>query len=472
MNKLYYRFFIVLTIGCLLLGSCNGQTKKPQKPGLTNNKFINHDHVPVDFNFRYAAGKATPGVVHIKSVFPGNYEQEIPDLFRDFFGGNNVPKKQFGSASGVIISDDGYIVTNNHVIDEAESLAVVLHDQRSYKVKVIGTDPETDLALLKIDEKNLSFIEFGNSDSLMVGDFVLAVGNPFNLASTVTMGIVSAKARNINLLTDRRAVESYIQTDAVMNPGNSGGALVDIHGKLIGITSAIASPTGAYAGYSFAIPIEIVKKSINDLLRYGKVMRGYLGISISDMDGEKAKMLGISEATGVIVDSLEKNGSAMKAGILKNDVIKKISGQTIETAPELRELIARAKPGEKLQLTIIRDGKEKTLPVLLMPIVEPAKTAVSTNEILKTLGITISDLTAQEKTKLQIPGGVKVVSISSGKVASQTDLRKGFIIIRINGMLVRTANEFLKQLKDKKGGVMLEGIYPDIAGIYYYAFGL
>lgn len=269
-----------------LFNACNGQPAKTftgnearemmgfeemQRKSLQHQRPDRRYPVPEGLNFRYAASRSTAGVVHIKSVFPAGVGREAPDLFKDFFDEDfprrffppesREPRRQLGSASGVIITSDGYIVSNNHVVNGAESIEVVLHDQRSYKAKVIGTDPATDLALLKIDEKKLPFIEFGNSDSLAVGDFVLAVGNPFNLASTVTAGIISAKARNINLLTDRWAVESYIQTDAAMNPGNSGGALVDINGRLIGITAAIASPTGAYAGYSFAIPIEIAKKN-------------------------------------------------------------------------------------------------------------------------------------------------------------------------------------------------------------------
>jgi serine protease Do len=349
---------------------------------------------------------------------------------------------------------------------------VVLHDQRSYKAKLIGTDPATDLALLKIEEKNLSFIEFGNSDSVEVGDFVLAVGNPFNLASTVTAGIVSAKARNINLLTDRWAVESYIQTDAAMNPSNSGGALVDINGKLIGITSAIATPTGAYAGYSFAIPVDIVKKTMNDLLQYGKVMHGHLGIVISDMNGNKAKLLGISPTVGVMVDSVESNSTAGKAGVKRNDVITQINGHKVETSPQLREIVARYKPGEILQLTLIREGKDKVIPVALMGEEKTAALSGSKNSILSILGIEIANLSAAEKTHLKLPGGIKVVDITKGKIAGQTTMKKGFIIVRVNGRTINSTDEFIRDLQDKKGGIMIEGIYPGFPGQYYYAIGL
>lgn len=434
------------------------------------------------FNFRYAAKKATPGVVHIKSLVAVKSSRGMPDFFRDFFdqdflrryfpSNDNTPQYQMGSASGVIISEDGYIVTNNHVIDGVDSIEVVLHDQRSYKAKIIGKDPATDLALLKIDENKLIFIEFGNSDSVEVGDMVLAVGNPFNLASTVTAGIVSAKARNINILTDKAAVESYIQTDAAVNRGNSGGALVDIKGKLIGINAAISTPTGVYAGYSFAIPVEIVKKTMDDLLKHGKVMRGYLGIMISEMNGAKAKMLGITTTTGVIVDSLIENGAAVKAGILQRDVIIKIDNHVVESAPQLREIIARQRPGEKLALTVIRAGKEKVIPVVLLPEKPIPQNLRAGNEFLKSLGIEIENISLKEKSQYKIPGGIKVVSIVEGKISFYTDMREGFIITKVNGKSINNTDEFIKQLQDKSGGVLLEGFYPGISGAYYYAFGL
>lgn len=435
-------------------------------------------------NFRFAAKKATPGVVHIQSTFSMKINREVPDIFKDFFDNDfwgrhfspdERPKnqKQIGSASGVIVSNDGYIVTNDHVINDAEKIEVVLHDERKYTAKLIGADPTTDLALIKIDEKNLNFIEFGNSDSLAVGDFVLAVGNPFNLASTVTAGIVSAKARNINILTDRLAVEAFIQTDAAVNQGNSGGALVDLNGKLVGINSAIATPTGVYAGYSFAVPIEIVKKTINDLLQYGKALRGYLGITISNMNGDIAKNLGIKTTTGVVVDSLQKNGAAMKAGIQRKDVIIKIDNHKIETVPQLREIVARHRPGEKLQLLIIRDGMEKTIPVTLMPAQdgESQKSSIS-SDVLKVLGIQIENLTVKEKASLKIDGGVKIVKITKGKIESFTEIKEGFVVTKVNEKPIKNIDEFVNETENKKGGIMLEGFYPGNPTVYYYAFGL
>lgn len=341
------------------------------------------DPAPAPFNFRTAARKATPCVVHVKGIFPVQRPPAFPDVFRDFFGDDfwdrhfQPPSDRketiVGSASGVIISEDGYVVTNNHVVQQAIQLEIILHNNKSYKAKVIGTDPATDLALLKFEGKGIPFIEFGNSDSAEVGDLVLAVGNPFNLSSTVTAGIISAKARNINILNEYAAIESYLQTDAAVNRGNSGGALVDINGKLIGINSAIATPTGAYAGYSFAIPVEMVKKVIGDLRKYGKVNRGVLGIVISDNDGERSNKLGTTISTGVVVDSVAINSAASRAGIVSGDLIIGIDGQGVDNASQLRERLSRKRPGEKFNIILVRNGKERTVVATLMPLEEKKK---------------------------------------------------------------------------------------------------
>ena len=491
------KYICLFFFGSFFLLGCNGQQRnsadysdnqgvllfeEKQHHSLRNEPSTIQLPAVSGFNFRYAAKRATPGVVHVKSLVAVRSSRGMPDLFKDFFdqdflrryfpSQDNTPQYQMGSASGVIISEDGYIVTNNHVIDGVDSIEVVLHDQRSYQAKIIGKDPTTDLALLKIDEKKLSFIEFGNSDSVEVGDMVLAVGNPFNLASTVTAGIVSAKARNINILTDKAAVESYIQTDAAVNRGNSGGALVDINGKLIGINAAISTPTGVYAGYSFAIPVEIVKKTMDDLLKHGKVMRGYLGIIISEMNGAKAKMLGIANTTGVLVDSLLQNGAAIKAGIQRKDVIIKIDNHVVESAPQLREIIARQRPGEKLALTVIRAGKERVIPVILLPERPIPVNLRAGNELLKSLGIEIENLSPKEKIEYTIAGGIKIVRITEGKISFYTDMREGFIVTKVNSKSINNTDEFIQMLQDKTGGVLIEGFYPGVAGSHYYAFGL
>jgi Do/DeqQ family serine protease len=482
------KWFPVLALSLLFLTACEDQRKRENLPALNagfssfeeRQNRSEQDETPVytqsagsGIHYRLAARRATPGVVHIKSVYPVNGQRQLPDFFRDFFGEDfwreyNSPQMRMGSASGVIISDDGYIATNDHVVADAQSIEVVLYDQRIYQAKIIGVDPATDLALLKIEEKNLNFIQFGNSDSIEVGDVVLAVGNPFNLASTVTAGIVSAKARNINIISDQAAIESFIQTDAAVNPGNSGGALVDVYGRLVGINTAIATPTGTYAGYSFAIPVEMVKKTMDDLLRFGKVVHAYLGVFISDMNGEKAKMLGIRQTTGVLVDSLQSLGAAKKAGVQKNDVIIEAGHRSVGTSTQLREIIARHGPGETLELRVIRNGEEKIIPVTLL---SETETRQSEAALLKVLGIEIENLSPPERRNLNIEGGVKISRITKGAL-SGTGIKTGFIVLRVNGKSVNNRNDFLDELRDKQGGMMIEGIYPGSPGLYYYAFGL
>jgi serine protease Do len=329
-------------------------------------------------DFRAAARKVTPAVVHISSEIGTQRQQgqqegqqdpyrNIPPQLREFFDipeGRRPPRQ--GAGSGVIISDDGYIVTSNHVIENADRIVITLHDNRTYEAEVIGTDPTTDLALIRIDESELPFVEFGDMNDLEVGDWVLAVGNPFNLSSTVTAGIVSATGRNINILRDQAAVESFIQTDAAINPGNSGGALVTAdEGKLVGINTAIASPTGAYTGYGFAVPVDLTTKVINDLINFGIVQRGYLGVFIRNIDQELAENENLDVTRGVYVDSLVANGAAEAAGLQSGDVITKIDDITVNTSPQLQSIIAQQRPGDEIDITLIRNGRERTISATL-----------------------------------------------------------------------------------------------------------
>ena len=314
--------------------------------------------------FGDAADKSLKPVVHIRSfVVTENREEEY---FGDGFWENSHPGQvQESSGSGVIISSDGYIVTNNHVVDEAKEIAVSLFNRRVYKAEIIGTDRSTDLALLKIKVNDLPMARLGDSDEARVGDWVLAVGNPFNLASTVTAGIISAKARNIHILNDNSAVESFIQTDAAVNPGNSGGALVNLKGELIGINTAIATPTGTFAGYSFAVPSNIVRKVVKDLKEFGEVQRGYLGVVIRDLDWTISQEMGLGISEGVMVDKILNNGAAEKAGIKKGDVITEINNRMIRTTTELIEVVASRAPGEEINVSLNRDGKQKKIKVKL-----------------------------------------------------------------------------------------------------------
>ena len=411
--------------------------------------------------------------------------------FRDFFGndfefffgprGQHMKPRskkgktpsRVGTGSGVIISDDGYIVTNNHVIAEADDIEVTLHDKRTYRATVIGTDPSTDLALLQIKEKDLPTVPFSNSDYVDVGQWVLAVGNPMGLNSTVTAGIVSAKGRNINILKDKYAVENFIQTDAAINPGNSGGALVNLHGGLIGINTAIASPTGTFAGYGFAVPTNIVNKVVEDLLEYGVVQRGVLGVMIRTLDGNLAKEKEVDIVNGVYVDSLLENSAAASAGVKVGDVIVRVNEQDINSSSELQGMIARHRPGEEVVLDIDRKGKELSIKVTLNN--REGNTSIlseDTREIVKILGAEMENVDDKLAKKLEIKGGVKIKKLYAGKLRKYTQMRDGFIITKVDGEDIDSVDELVDILDNKNGGVMLEGVYEDIPGEYYYAFGL
>ena len=450
-------------------------------------------------DFNKTAEKVLGGVVHIKSthIYSGNSQnfeyRNVPDPFKDFFGDEferffgprfryetpksnprlNEPPTRVGTGSGVIISKDGYIVTNNHVIADADDIEVTLHDNRTYKATVVGTDPSTDLALIQIKENNLQTVPFVNSDEVLIGQWVMAVGNPMGLNSTVTAGIVSAKGRNINILKDKYAVENFIQTDAAINPGNSGGALVNLEGGLVGINTAIASPTGTFTGYGFAVPSNIVNKVIEDLLEYGVVQRGVLGVMIRTVDGNFAKDKDLDLTQGVYVDSLIENSAAGKAGIKVGDVILAVNNSKVKSSPELQGKIARHRPGEEVILKIHRKGKTMDIKVTLNNREgNTGLTSKDTREILKVLGAEFEDVGKDLAKKLEINGGIKVKKLYAGKLRKYTQIREGFIITSIDGKAVKSVDELVDMLEKKKGGVMLEGIYEDIPGAYYYAFGI
>ncbi|GAB1445766.1 MAG: Do family serine endopeptidase [Cyclobacteriaceae bacterium] len=427
---------------------------------------------PMDFDFTSAAEKTIPSVVHIRSTVketPSMQQLQIPESFRDFFGGNlgnnlqQKPEPEVASGSGVIIRPDGYIVTNNHVVAEASKIEVTLNDNRTFNAEVVGTDPNTDMALIRIDAKDLPSMPIGDSDAAKVGEWVLAVGNPFNLESTVTAGIVSAKGRNINIYEDRSAIESFIQTDAAINPGNSGGALVDLNGNLIGINTAIATPTGVYAGYGFAVPSNLMKKVIDDLINYGKVQRAYLGVMIHNLDSKLAKEKNISINEGIYVDSVMEEGAANTAGIKPGDVITKLDENAIKSSSQLQEGIARHKPGDKINLTIFRQGKEKTINVDLKN--NSGNTEITKaykDDILKGLGAEFENLSKGEKAKLGLEGkgGVKVIHLNLGKLTQQTDIQEGFIITSVNNKAISNVDDLIAELKRSNEGVLIQGIYP------------
>lgn len=343
---------------------------------VSQNYNVNPKTKLMPFDFTMAAEKATPAVVHISAAESEaqakqryrNNEDNAP--FRFFFGdepnsnpfGGGGAKR--GSGSGVIISNDGYIVTNNHVVEFADEVEVTLSNNRTYTAEVVGTNKQTDLAVLKIKAKNLPTLDFADSDNAKIGEWVLAVGNPFDLTSTVTAGIISAKGRSINII-DRGGIEAFIQTDAAVNPGNSGGALVDSQGRLLGINTAIATRTGSFSGYSFAIPVNMMRKIVDDIIQYGSYQRAFIGISIVDMDSELAEELDVSITQGVYIDQLVDGGAAEYAGLLPRDVITEVDGRRVNTAPELQEVIGRARVGDTVTLSILRKGEMKKIPLVL-----------------------------------------------------------------------------------------------------------
>lgn len=446
------------------------------------------EYAPLDFTV--AAEKVMPAVVHIRSSQEGNYttsNQQVPEQFREFFGPffredrGQRQGPRVGTGSGVLINKEGYIVTNNHVIDGADELEVTLHDNRSFKATVVGTDPTTDLAVIKISEENLPHLSLVNSDAVRVGEWVLAVGNPFNLNSTVTAGIVSAKGRSINIIgaNQRRspgdslntAIESFIQTDAAVNPGNSGGALVNLNGDLIGINTAIASPTGAYSGYAFAVPANIVSRVVEDLISYGMVQRGWLGVTINSVSSNFAADNDLEVDAGAFVSAISPKSGALDAGMKEGDVIVQVDNIKVNDTPQLIGYIGSKRPGDVVKVKVDRKGKQITLNVTLKNR-DGSTDIVEKPPVFTVLGIDLEDVDSKTLKKLDIDNGVRVVEITPGPISKQTEMREGFVITKIDGKRIRTKEEVLDILKSKKGGVLIEGVYEGESGSYYYGLGL
>ncbi|MBC7866407.1 MAG: trypsin-like peptidase domain-containing protein [Gloeobacteraceae cyanobacterium ES-bin-316] len=443
-------------------------------------------------DFVLPAQAATPTVVHIKTRTNAKQvtnnlprtQQRNPfsdllddDMFNQFFGPRSgVIPEQRASGSGVIISDNGFIVTNNHVVQKADEIMVTLSNKKTYTAKVVGSDPAYDLAVIKIEAAALPYLIYGNSDEVKVGQWVLAIGYPLNLETTVTAGIISAKARSLGLNRDRNgspanAVESFIQTDAAVNSGNSGGALVNTDGKLIGINSAIASPTGYYSGYSYAIPVNIVKKVVDDIIKFGTVQRAYLGIeyaNASDMTEQEKKSRGIpAGAFGIYVQNAPQDGSAFGAGIRKGDVIKSINGVSVTSGAEMQEQVSRYKPGDKVTVVYMRNDKDITTPITL-------KNKAGNFEVVKAeatvdaLGADLVNLDAKSSKEFGVSGGVIVKKVKEGGVLNdQTRMRDGFIILKVNDKNVSSLDELKMAVADKKS-VTLSGFYPGYEGLYEY----
>ena len=430
-------------------------------------------------DFRDAAQKTINSVVHVKTTYELDGGYYTFDPIRQFFFGDGMyqkpPRIGAGAGSGVIISESGYIVTNNHVIDNASKVEVVLNNNKAFEAEVIGQDPSSDLALLKVDGDNLPKIEYGNSDNVQVGEWVLAVGNPFNLESTVTAGIVSAKGRDINILANGpdgiNAVESFIQTDAAVNPGNSGGALVNANGELIGINAAIKSNTGSYTGYSFAIPVNLVTKVVEDLLEYGTVQRGYLGVNIQNIDQALADDEEITDLSGVYVAQTVEFGAARKAGIESGDIIKKIAEVPVENVTELQEMVSRYRPGDEVLVTLERNGEIIYIPVVLRNRFGEAEVSYKAEaDLQQKLGAVFMDIDDTTQENLKIDYGVRVNELGKGKLRS-AGILEGFIITRVDEEVIKNKDHLFEVLENKDGGVLIEGIYPN-GKRAYYGFGL
>lgn len=400
-----------------------------------------------NIDFTAAAENAVHTVVHVKNVSVRTVYNPIMQFFYGSNGGSQQ-QEQIGTGSGVIISEDGYIVTNNHVIKDATELEVTLNNKKVYKAKLIGTDAKMDIALLKIDsEDKLPYSTFADSDQVKVGEWVLAVGNPYNLTSTVTAGIVSAKARNL----DTNGIQSFIQTDAAVNPGNSGGALVNTRGELIGINTMISSPTGSYAGYSFAIPSNITRKIIEDIMEFGNVQRGALGIVGNEINGQISKELGIKDTQGYYISKVLKNSGAEKAGLRKGDVILKLDSQTITSFPELTGYISTKRPNDRINVTILRDGKNMIVPVTLVK-----------NDLINTdfKGLELENIDSSDKRRYKIDYGVKIKEVTNDRLKPYEDELSGSIILTIDGAKA-TDVETVSKLANDKGenqGVSIEMI--------------
>ncbi len=434
-------------------------------------------------DFTAAATSATPTVVHIKTKIKGKTvssrnSNPFGNLFGDddpffqFFGGPRTMPDQQASGSGVIMTSDGYIITNNHVIDGASDINVTLSNRKSYKATVVGTDPSTDLAVLKIDATNLPYMVMGNSDDVKLGQWVLAVGYPLNLDVTVTAGIVSAKSRSIGINQSRSAIESFIQTDAAVNPGNSGGALINTNGELIGINSAIASPTGSYAGYSYAIPVNIVKKAANDLIKYGAVQRAYIGVSYvpDGISDEQKKQMGIKDGPGIYVTSVASDGAAKAAGLQKGDFITKLNGVDINSSSELLGQVSRYKPGDKISLTYVRDGKENTVNLTLKNRAGNFDVVKNTT-VFDNLGGELVTVDKETAKKNDISGGVQVKKLGNG-LLKNTRIQEGFIITSVDGQDVNSLDDLKNILNNASGTVRLEGVYPGYDGTYGYPLAI
>lgn len=431
---------------------------------------LSHDNWP---DFTYAAESAVDAVVYVKVVSTQTMQQAPSSIFDFFFGlpqqGAPQQREKVGSGSGVIIREDGYIVTNNHVIDGADKIEVTLNNNQKYQAVLVGTDPATDVALLKIDAEGLPVIPFGDSDKLRLGEWVIAIGSPYDLRSTITAGIVSAKGRSMPNYSGEFKIESFIQTDAAVNPGNSGGALVDKAGNLVGINTAIISQTGSYTGYSFAVPVNIVKKIVYDLMDYGKVQRAVLGITMQEIDDKIVEDLKLSSRKGVYIVEVSKSGAADVAGIKAGDILIAIDSTAITNSASVQEAVSRFSPGDEAEITVLRDGKEKKFDVKFKGTAKENGTK-SDDGSVAFYGSSIKSASEETLQKLGLKSGVEIVELGPGKLM-EAGAVEGFIIQYVNDHPVKTPEDVIEVVKRSKRTVFIEGITPS-GKTGYFGFGV
>ena len=481
MNRRIEGFFgLSLILMALAMPSCDfarndGETVNEENVSMQQTAFSDNGQIPVqrasysiapqNVDFVDAAEKSVNAVVHIKTEIvqkSNSYNDFFGAFFEYLYGGTMPSNTMVAYGSGVVISPDGYIVTNNHVVEGADNVEVTFNNNAKKTATIVGTDPTSDLALIKVDEHDLEYLVFGDSDKVRVGEWVLAVGNPFNLTSTVTAGIVSAKARNLGILGDGSTVETFIQTDAAVNMGNSGGALVNTNGELIGINAAIASHTGVYEGYSFAIPSNIVRKVVDDILMYGQTQRAYLGIQVAEMTSELAQRAGIGEMRGVYVANVIKGAGAEAAGIEVGDVITSINGNKISTFVQLTEIIRQFRPGDKVNVELIRNGNARNVVVEL-------RNENNTTEVThqdsgfydNELGATLRAINNNEKSTTGLRQGLVVLDVKQG-ILQRAGVNKGFVITSVNGNSVNSQSDLNRCMgQTTTGRVRVEGMYPN-----------